>query len=225
MATPFQSSRGLELSTSRFFHLFWQKLLRVPHSSRGLSLLCADRACCSLYQRIDGLVHLPRRCPMNLDPSSVRFFRDPAKEVAESPAKQRVKISFRRAVCVELRERDRRRWWAPDRTTGAPVKASADRSRRSRRSPAAAAPFAKAQAKRSGNHQQVARFPPPTVASIPRSKDRRPIVGVIRAPVDLVDYTALGRRGKRRHGEIGIAAEIAEQGDFALEAAPPAIRA
>ena len=48
---------------------------------------------------------------------------------------------------------------------------------------------------------------------------------MIRAPVYLVHNPPLGCRGKRRHGEVGIATEIAQQSNFTLEPALPAILA
>jgi hypothetical protein len=48
-------------------------------------------------------------------------------------------------------------------------------------------------------------------------------VGITRAPVDLVDDSPLRRLGNSRHGEIGVAAQVAQQGDFASYTAASAI--
>src|ERR1035438_5329227 len=41
---------------------------------------------------------------MNLDVSSACFFREPAEQVAEAPAEQRLEVSLRRAMSVQLQE-------------------------------------------------------------------------------------------------------------------------
>src|ERR1035441_7828814 len=41
---------------------------------------------------------------MNLDVSSACFFREPAEQVAEAPAEQRLEVSLRRAMGVQLQE-------------------------------------------------------------------------------------------------------------------------
>ena len=69
------------------------------------------------------------------------------------------------------------------------------------------------------------RLPPPTGGFDSAIEGLGPIVGIVGAPVDLVHNPPLGWRGKRGHGEVGVASEIAQQGDFAVEAAPLAIRA
>jgi hypothetical protein len=55
-----------------------------------------------MYQTVGSLVHLPGCGPVNLDVSSLRFFRKPAEQVAEAPAEQRLEIPFLRAVCEEF---------------------------------------------------------------------------------------------------------------------------
>src|SRR5271166_3369412 len=69
-------------------------------------------------------------------------------------------------------------------------------------------PVSEAEAERSGNHQQVAFSAAFNRGFDPVIVGLGTIVGIVRAPIDLVDYTPLGRRGKRRHSEVGIAAEI-----------------
>jgi hypothetical protein len=55
-----------------------------------------------MNQRIGSLVHLPGRGPVNLDASSLRFFREQAEQVAEAPVEQRLEIPLLRAVGEEL---------------------------------------------------------------------------------------------------------------------------
>jgi hypothetical protein len=59
-------------------------------------------------------------------------------------------------------------------------------------------------------------------AAIERS---RTAVSVVRAPVNLVHNAPLGCRRKGRHREIGVASEIAQQGDLTIQPTAPAIRA
>jgi hypothetical protein len=55
-----------------------------------------------MNQRIGSLVHLPGCGPVNLDASSLRFFREQAEQVAEAPVEQRLEIPLLRAVGEEL---------------------------------------------------------------------------------------------------------------------------
>ena len=50
------------------------------------------------------------------------------------------------------------------------------------------------------------------------------LVGIIHTPINLVDDVPLRRGGKRRHGEVGVAAEIAQQCYLAIKSAPLAVR-
>ena len=160
---------------------------------------------------------------MQLDAALLGLFGDPVKQVGETAIQQRSQILVCRAMSKELQEEivadggsqvepmayARGRWQivAGD-FTGLNAR-----------------PYTvcKAQADRTGNHQEIA-----SAAAADRSFDAMiegtgTIVGVIGAPINLVDDAALRGRGKRGHGEIGVAAQVAEQGDFSVEAAAPAI--
>ena len=132
-----------------------------------------------MNQRVGGLVHLPSRSPMDLDASSICFFRKPAEQVAETAVEQRFKISFRRAVSVELQEEIVADGGGQLEPLSYPrwsrhVVASEFSGFQARQQP-----FAEAQADWPGNHEQVAALPPPTVASIPRSKDLGRLPGLL----------------------------------------------
>src|ERR1017187_10157549 len=84
--------------------------------------------------------------------------------------------------------------------------------------------FAETHADRSGNHEQVALSPSAGCGFNSAIERSRTAVSVVCAPVDLVHNSSLGRGGKRRHGEPRLPAEIAEQGDLAIEAARRTVR-
>src|SRR5208337_715499 len=75
------------------------------------------------------------------------------------------------------------------------------------------------------NHEEVAMFAAADGGFCPAIKGSWTIVGIVCAPVDMVDDPPLCWGGKGRHGEIGVAAEVAEQGYLTIEAAPLAIGA
>ena len=147
----------------------------------------------------------------------VCLFRDPVEEVRKAAVEQRLHVSVVGAMGIELQEQivaDRRRQIEPTahaRRRGQIV--SGDLAGLQARHQ----PVAEAEAERSGNHQQVALPAAANRGFDPAIEGPWPIVRMIRAPIDLVDYAPLRRRGKRRHGEIGIAAQIAQQSDFAFE--------
>src|SRR5579859_8106063 len=50
-------------------------------------------------------------------------------------------------------------------------------------------------------------------------------VGVVNSPVDFVDQACLRRRSTRRHGEIGIATEVAQKSNLIVQTAETAVGA
>ena len=61
--------------------------------SRGLS---------PVDNRVDGRVHLPRRCPVILHAATLSLFGNPAIKISETLIEKRVEIPFDRAMCVKL---------------------------------------------------------------------------------------------------------------------------
>ena len=148
----------------------------------------------AMNQRVDGLVHLPGSGPMDLDASSVCFFREPAKEVARG----RRRASGSRflscgAMGVELQEEivaDRGSKIEPmahSRGRGHVVAGNLAGLQ------ARHQPSAEAQAERPGDHQQVALSAAANGGFDPAIEGPWAIVGIIRAPIDLVHDASLGR--------------------------------
>src|ERR1035441_9940810 len=81
-------------------------------------------------------------------------------------------------------------------------------------------PSAKSQTDRSCNHKQVTPSPATDSGLDPVVKRSRTIVRIIGTPVYLVDNPSLGWLRNRRHREVCVAAQIAQKGDFTVEAAP-----
>ena len=75
---------------------------------------------------------------MNLDPPSIGFFRKPCEKMAKPAVEQRHKISFRRAVRIELKKQVAANGRGKIEPLTYPARVLADRSRRFLLSQAAA---------------------------------------------------------------------------------------
>lgn len=161
---------------------------------------------------------------MNLHFSAPRLFCQATKQARESIIEQGSKIRVRRPVSMELEKNVRS-------NAGCKIKPAACARRcwqiiacylsglKSRRQA-----FAKSDAQRSGDHQQV-----PAPGSPNHRLDAAiirpwPAVRMARAPVDLVYYAGLGRGRERRHGKVRVTAQFAQQPNLSLQTAPAAIR-
>jgi hypothetical protein len=177
-----------------------------------------------MNQRIGGLVHLPGRSPVYLDTSSASFFREPAEQVAEASVKQRTEISLLRAMGVELQKDI----FANGRGQIKPLAYARGRwqivTGKFARFQARQKSSAESQSERSGNHQQVALPAAANPGFGSAIKGFWKIARVVCTPINLVYYAPLGRRGSRGHGEIGVAAKIAQQSNLAIQATTLAIR-
>ena len=175
-----------------------------------------------MNQRVSGLIHLPGRGPVDLDASSVCLLGDPVNRLAR-PWLAAAEVSLRSAVGVELDE-------DIVADSGSEIEPSAYPRGCRHVVPgnfsgfqARHQPFAEAQPSGPVIISRSPCLPPPTVASIPRSRtsdDCQDCSCTSRSGSRL----APGSRRERGHSEVGITSEIAQQGDFAVKAARPAIR-
>jgi len=85
--------------------------------------------------------------------------------------------------------------------------------------------LAEAYPDRPGDHEQIAASTSAGGGFDSTIEGSGGIVRIVCAPVYLVYDPPLRRLGNRGHGEIGVAAQIAQQGDFAFDAAALAIGA
>src|SRR5580658_1996954 len=172
---------------------------------------------------VDGGVHLPRGCPVILDAATLSLFCNPAIEVREPLVKERIEIPLDRTVRIQLDEEI----VANNRRNIEPLPHSLCRRHvvtgnltclDARHKPAA-----KAHRHRAGNHQEIALMTTACRCFQPMIERSRSIVGVIRAPINLVHDPPLCRRRNRRHREIGVAAELVQQRNLSVQAAPLAV--
>jgi hypothetical protein len=84
-------------------------------------------------------------------------------------------------------------------------------------------PPAESHSNRSGNHEQIAPAASAEGSFNSAIEGSGTEVWIIGAPVNLVYDPSLGWLGNGRHGEIGVAAQVAQQGDLAFYATKFAI--
>ena len=144
-----------------------------------------------MNEGVGRLVHLPGRGPVDLDASSVRLFMEPEEEVAEPAIEQWLAISIRCAVGIELQEEIVADCWGQIEPPPYPRHCRQVVTGNLPGLQSWHQPAGETQAERPSDHQQVTLLASADRGLDPVIEGPRLIVGVIRAPVYLIDYSSL----------------------------------